>query len=114
MASSHAHAHAHDPNTNVHHVAPISLYLTIFGALIVGTILTVVVAKFDLGPFNNIVMLTVACAKALLVVLYFMHVRWSSRLTWVVAASGFLWLLIMFTLTMQDYMTRGWVPGTHR
>jgi cytochrome c oxidase subunit 4 len=112
MASSHA--HAHDPNTNVHHVAPISLYLTIFGALLVGTILTVVVAKFDLGPFNNIVMLTVACAKALLVVLYFMHVRWSSRLTWVVAASGFLWLLIMFTLTMQDYMTRGWVPGTNR
>ena len=113
MASSHAHAPA-DPNANVHHVAPISLYLTIFGALIVGTILTVVVAKFDLGPFNNIVMLTVACAKALLVVLYFMHVRWSSRLTWVVAASGFLWLLIMFSLTMQDYMTRGWVPGTHR
>ena len=112
MASSHA--QAHDPNTNVHHVPALSLYLTIFGALIVGTILTVVVAKFDLGPFNNIVMLTVACAKALLVVLYFMHVRWSSRLTWVVAASGFLWLLIMFTLTMQDYMTRGWVPGTHR
>jgi len=111
MATSHAHA---DPNTNVHHVAPISLYLTIFGALLVGTLLTVVVAKFDLGPFNNIVMLTVACAKALLVVLYFMHVRWSSRLTWVVAASGFLWLLILFSMTMQDYLTRGWVPGTHR
>jgi len=111
MATSHAHA---DPNTNVHHVAPISLYLTIFGALLVGTLLTVVVAKFDLGPFNNIVMLTVACAKALLVVLYFMHVRWSSRLTWLVAASGFLWLIIMFTMMMQDYMTRGWVPGTLR
>lgn len=100
--------------TNENHVAPISLYLTIFGALIVGTLLTVVVAKFDLGPFNNIVMLTVAVAKALLVILYFMHVRWSSRLTWVVAASGFFWLLIMFTLTMQDYMTRGWIAGTLR
>jgi cytochrome c oxidase subunit 4 len=43
-----------------------------------------------------------------------MHVRWSSRLTWVVAASGFFWLLIMFGLTMQDYLTRGWVPGTWR
>jgi cytochrome c oxidase subunit 4 len=115
MASSHAHADAQtNGHTNGHHIAPISMYLTIFGALIVGTILTVVVAKFDLGPFNNIVMLTVACAKALLVILYFMHVRWSSRLTWVVAASGFLWLIIMFTMTMQDYMTRGWVPGTNR
>ena len=100
--------------TNEHHVPSLSLYFTIFGALIVGTILTVVVAKFDLGAFNNIVMLTVACAKALLVVLYFMHVRWSSRLTWVVAASGFFWLIIMFTLTMQDYMTRGWIAGTLR
>ena len=115
MASSHANAPAHnDGLTNVHHVPSISLYLTIFGALIVGTILTVVVAKFDLGPFNNVLMLTVACAKALLVILYFMHVRWSSRLTWVVATSGFLWLIIMFVLTMQDYMTRGWVPGTLR
>ena len=111
MASTHEHA---DDTLNIHHVAPISMYLAVFGALIVGTILTVVVAKFDLGPFNNIVMLTVACAKALLVILYFMHVRWSSRLTWVVAASGFLWLIIMFTLTMQDYLTRGWVPGTLR
>ena len=96
------------------HVAPRSLYYVIFLALMVGTVLTVVVAKFDLGPLNNIVMLTVACAKALLVILYFMHVRWSSRLTWVVAASGFFWLLIMFGITMSDYMTRGWVAGSLR
>ena len=57
MASSNGHA-------NGHHVASVQFYLLIFGALIVGTLLTVVVAKFDLGPFNNIVMLTVACAKA--------------------------------------------------
>jgi cytochrome c oxidase subunit 4 len=100
--------------SRTHHVAPVSLYLVIFGALMVGTILTVVVAKFDLGALNNIVMLTVACAKALLVVLYFMHVRWGTRLTWVVAASGFFWLLILFGLTMSDYMSRGWVAGTLR
>lgn len=94
------------------HVAPKSLYYMVFAALIVGTILTVVVASFDLGPLNNIVMLTVACAKALLVVLFFMHVRWGTRLTWVVAASGFFWLLILFVLTMSDYMSRGWMPGT--
>lgn len=101
-------------SSNGHHVAPVSLYLIIFGALMVGTILTVVVARFDLGPLNNIVMLTVACTKAVLVVLYFMHVRWSSRLTWVVASSGVFWLLILFTLTMADYMSRGWVAGTLR
>jgi cytochrome c oxidase subunit 4 len=94
------------------HVAPKSLYYTIFIALMIGTALTVIVAKFDLGPFNNIVMLTVACAKALLVILFFMHVRWSTRLTWVVAGSGFFWLLILFSITMADYMSRGWVAGT--
>src|ERR671918_644989 len=96
------------------HVAPKSLYYLVFGALIIGTILTVVVAKFDLGPLNNILMLTIASAKALLVVLFFMHVRWGTRLTWVVAASGFFWLLILFGMTMQDYLTRGWVDGIWR
>jgi cytochrome c oxidase subunit 4 len=96
------------------HVAPVKLYLGVFGILMVGTFLTVVVAFYDLGALNNVVMLTIACAKALFVVLFFMHVRWSTRLTWVVVASGFFWLLIMFTFTMMDYLTRGWVPGTLR
>ncbi len=94
------------------HVAPRSLYFAVFVALVVGTILTVIVAKFDLGPLNNIVMLTIACAKALLVVLFFMHVRWGTRLTWVVAGAGFFWLLILFSITMADYASRGWVEGT--
>ena len=101
-------------STVAHHIAPVRLYLAIFGALMVGTIVTVVVAYFDLGFLNNVVMLAIACTKALLVVLYFMHVRWSSRLTWVVAASGFFWLLILFSLTMADYVSRGWVAGTLR
>jgi cytochrome c oxidase subunit 4 len=96
------------------HVAPKSMYLAVWFALIIGTILTVVAAEIDLGALNNVVMLLIACTKAALVVLFFMHVRWSTRLTWVVAASGFFWLLIMFGLTMQDYLTRGWVPGTWR
>ena len=96
------------------HVAPKSLYYLIFLALMLGTGLTVLVAKFDLGPLNNIVMLTVACAKALLVILFFMHLRWGSRLTWVVAGSGFFWLLILFSITMADYMSRGWIAGTLR
>lgn len=96
------------------HVAPRSLYYSVFLALMVGTVLTVVVAKYDLGVLNNLMMLTIACVKALLVVLFFMHVRWSTRLTWVVAASGFFWLLIMFGLTMSDFMSRGWVAGSLR
>jgi cytochrome c oxidase subunit 4 len=96
------------------HVAPKSMYYVVFAALVVGTVLTVFVAKFDLGPFNNVLMLTIACSKALLVVLFFMHVRWSSRLTWVVAGAGFFWLLMMFSITMSDYMSRGWVQGSLR
>jgi cytochrome c oxidase subunit 4 len=98
--------------STVGHVAPKSLYYAIFLALLVGTGITVWVAFYDFGAFNNIVMLTIACVKALLVILFFMHVRWSTRLTWVVVASGFFWLLIMFTLTMSDYYSRGWIPGT--
>ena len=96
------------------HIAPKSLYYTVFLALVVGTILTYAAARVDLGPLNNIVMLTIACGKALIVVLFFMHVRWGTRLTWLVAASGVFWLLIMFSITMADYMSRGWVGGTLR
>jgi len=96
------------------HVAPVKLYLGIFGILMIGTILTVIVAFYDLGAMNNVVMLTIACVKALFVILYFMHVRWSTRLTWVVVASGFFWLLILFSYTMMDYLTRGWIVGTLR
>jgi cytochrome c oxidase subunit 4 len=90
------------------------MYYLVFGALMVGTALTVGAAFLDLGVLNNVVMLGIAITKATLVVLYFMHVRWSTRLTWVVVASGFFWLLLLFGLTMQDYLTRGWVDGSWR
>jgi len=90
------------------------MYYAVFAALIVGTALTVAVAFVDLGALNNVLMLGIAMTKAMLVILFFMHVRWSSRLTWVVVASGFFWLLILFGLTMMDYLTRGWVEGTWR
>ena len=90
------------------------MYVAVFAALIVGTALTVAAAFKDMGALNNVVMLAIAVTKAALVVLFFMHVRWGTRLTWVIAASGFFWLLILFGLTMQDYLTRGWVDGTWR
>jgi len=96
------------------HVAPRSMYYTVFAALIVGTALTVAASRVDMGPLNNVVMLLIACTKATLVILYFMHVRWSTRLTWVVVMAGFFWLLILFGLGMSDFLTRGWVQGTLR
>ena len=93
------------------HVASTKLYYAVFVALIVGTVLTYLAALVDFGFMNNVVMLTIAVTKALLVILFFMHVRWSTRLTWVVAGSGFFLLLIMFSITMSDYLTRGWMVG---
>ena len=90
------------------HVVSKKTYFGIFGALMILTILTVIVARIDLGHgWNDIVALTIAVIKALLVVLYFMHVRYSSRLTWVFVAAGFFWLAILIVLTLTDYASRG-------
>ena len=94
------------------HIVSRKLYFTIFIALMVLTALTVWVANFDLGKWNAIVALTIAVTKGLLVVLYFMHVRYSSRLTMVFVAAGFVWLIIMVALTLSDYATRPWIPAT--
>jgi cytochrome c oxidase subunit 4 len=73
------------------------------------TAATVWVATFDLGALNAIVALTIAVVKATLVVLYFMHVRYSSKLTWVFVGAGFFWLVILIAFTFSDYATRAWV-----
>jgi cytochrome c oxidase subunit IV len=91
------------------HIVSKKLYYIIFGSLMILTILTVAVARLDLGRWNDVVALTIAVIKALLVVLFFMHVRYSSRLTWVFVAAGFFWLGILLVLTLSDYMTRGWL-----
>ena len=93
------------------HVVSRKIYFIIFGALMLGTVITVWVANFNLpGPWNAVVALTIAVVKATLVVLYFMHVRYSSKLTWVFIGAGIIWLIILFAFTLSDYMTRGWVP----
>ena len=92
------------------HVVSKKTYFVIFGALMILTILTVIVARIDLGHgWNDIVALTIAVIKALLVVLYFMHVRYSSRLTWVFVVAGFFWLAILIVLTLTDYASRSWL-----
>jgi cytochrome c oxidase subunit IV len=82
------------------------LYVVILLALVVGTCLTWGIAFQNLGIFNPVVALTIACVKAVLVILYFMHVRYSSRLTKVTVAAGFFWLLILISLSLSDYLTR--------
>ncbi len=89
------------------HIVPQKIYFLIFVALMVLTAITVVVAFLDLGILNNVIMLTIACTKAVLVILYFMHVRYSSRLTWVFVGAGFFWLAILLVFTLADYLTRG-------
>lgn len=91
------------------HVVSRKIYLVIFGLLMIGTAITVAVAFVDLGAGNDVVMLTIAVAKAVLVVLFFMHVRYSGRLIALTVGSGVLFLLILLAITLADYMTRGWV-----
>jgi len=89
------------------HVVPVRVYLLIFGALLALTATTTAVAFVDLGPLNVILMLGIAVTKALLVILYFMHVRWSTRLTQLFVTSGFVFFAILVLITMADFVTRG-------
>lgn len=82
------------------------IYYRVALALLVLFVLTVAVAYIDLGALNIYVAVTIAVIKATLVVLYFMHVRYHTRLTWIFASAGFLWLIILFSLTLSDYATR--------
>src|SRR5262245_66516067 len=90
------------------HIASVRLYLTIFGALMVLTVVTIAVAFVNLGAFNFPLALGIAICKATLVILFFMHVKESSRLTKLIIGTGFFFLLVLFTLTLTDYLSRGW------
>jgi cytochrome c oxidase subunit IV len=92
------------------HVVSVRLYVTIFLALLLLTGLTTGVAFIDLGSYNTVAALAIAAAKMLLVVLFFMHVRYSSGLTKVIVLAGFFWLAILLTFTLSDYFTRHWTP----
>ena len=90
------------------HVVSWKVYAAVFLALCVLTVVTVLVTGYDFGPFNLIVALGVAIAKASLVVLYFMHARYSPRLTGVVIASSIAFFVILVFLTLTDYVSRPW------
>jgi cytochrome c oxidase subunit 4 len=91
------------------HVVSWRLYLAVFAALYALTILTVLSAGHDFGPFNLIAVLGIAITKSSLVVLYFMHARYSGRLTAVVIAAAIVFFVILVFLTMTDYWSRAWL-----
>ena len=93
------------------HIVPVRVYVTIFLVLMVGTALTVIAAQHDFPwQLNTVIALTIAVVKATAVVLYFMHVRYGSRLIWLIVAAALFWMAILFALTLSDYWTRSWLP----
>ena len=91
------------------HAESRKVYYAIFAALLALTYVTVAVARIDLGRLNSVVALTIAVTKAVLVVLFFMHVRHSTRLTKLVVVGGFVWLALLIGFTMLDVTTRNWL-----
>ena len=101
------------PNVNnpehvAHHIVSPVMYLAIFGVLMVGTLLTVGAAYLPLGIFNAPIAIAIACTKAVFVVLFFMHVKYSSRLVKLTVASGFFTFLILVFMCLSDYVSRAW------
>lgn len=88
------------------HIVPKSIYFSIAAILGVLLVLTVVAAKIDLGMWNTPLAMGIALVKAMLIVLYFMHVRYQKPLARLFAAGGFAWLMILFIFTFADYITR--------
>ena len=93
------------------HVVSRTIYCAVFATLMVLTGVTVAIAYIDLGPINTIAAIAIACFKALIVVLYFMHVKFGTRLVKLTVIAGLYWMGILLTLTLSDYLTRGW--GTY-
>jgi cytochrome c oxidase subunit IV len=94
------------------HVVPLGVYFGVFAALLVGTGLTVWVSYIDLGRWNTPVALAIAVTKATLVALFFMHLRWSSRLTWLAVGAALFWFLQLLAGTLADYLSRGLLDKT--
>ena len=94
---------------NSTHVLPLKIYLLIFGVLLVLTVVTVQVAHVDLGFLNTVVALGIAAFKSSLVVLYFMHLRYSGPLPKLFWVAGLLWLAILLSFVMSDYLSRQWI-----
>ncbi len=96
------------PGEHEHHIVSPKIYVVIFLALLVGTASTVVASYVDMGVWNPVAALAIATGKMLLVVLFFMHVKYSPRLTKLTVVSGVFVFLVLISLTLTDYISRAW------
>jgi len=92
------------------HIVTKKQYAIVFGILMLLTLATTAIGMIDLGRLNVVVALVIATIKALLVVLFFMHIYWSSKLNKLVVVSGIAWLALLLWLTLTDFFSRGWLP----
>ncbi len=104
----HLHIEASEPTHHAEHIVSPRVYLIIGACLLVLTATTTAVSYMELGTFNAVVALAIACIKMSLVVLFFMHVKYSSRLTMLTVAAGFFTFIVLITMTMTDYISRAW------
>jgi len=108
------HLQVEDQAAHTHHVVEPPVYIAVYVALLVLLVITYLVSRVELGPFNIVVAMIVAVMKTLLIVTFFMHLRWSSMMVRFFAGAALFWLAIMFVLTMNDYFSRLWfkLPNT--
>jgi len=114
MAHEVSHDQAHDPSnvTNPehaeHHIVTPIQYCLVFATLLFGTAITVAAAYVNMGAFNPVIALAIACTKAVIVILFFMHVKYQSRLIKLTVGAGFFAFIILVTMTLLDYISRAW------
>jgi cytochrome c oxidase subunit IV len=106
--------HVHDPANVVnpehadHHIVTPLQYSYVFGALLLGTLITIKAADVDLGVLNPVIALGIACTKAVIVILFFMHVKYQSHLVKMTVFAGFFTFAVLITMTLCDYISRAW------
>jgi cytochrome c oxidase subunit 4 len=113
--AEHAHSHAgaggHSHDEHEHHVVSPSTYLKVFAGLMVLLVVTLAAAAFDLGALNLPIAMAIAIAKVYLIMAFFMHLKFSSTLVRLFALIALAFLLVMFVITMSDYLTRHWLQA---
>jgi cytochrome c oxidase subunit 4 len=97
-----------NPEHAEHHIVTPLQYCFVFGALLLGTGITVAAAYFNMGALNPVIALGIACTKAVIVILFFMHVKYQSRLIKMTVGAGFFTFIVLITMTLSDYWTRAW------
>jgi cytochrome c oxidase subunit 4 len=108
MTEFHDASNVVNPEHADHHIVTPKVYGMVFVALLIGTVITVLAALKDLGIFNPVVALAIACTKAVIVILFFMHVKYQSKLVKLTVISGFFTFIVLITMTLTDYISRAW------